>query len=122
MKIRIRGNSIRYRLTKTEVANFGAKGVLVDKTEFGDNEFIYALESSASTEHLSAMMTGNKITLLVPEKIKEEWTQTDVVGFNNKFPIGNGKELFLLIEKDFICLDHTHEDQSDNYPNPGKVC
>jgi hypothetical protein len=30
----------------------------------------------------------------------------------------NGKELFLLLEKDFVCLDETIEDQSDNYPNP----
>ena len=28
----------------------------------------------------------------------------------------------LLIEKDFVCLDHTLEDQSDNYANPNKVC
>ena len=36
--------------------------------------------------------------------------------------IGKGKDLFLLIEKDFVCLDHTFEDQSDNYPNPNKLC
>jgi hypothetical protein len=24
----------------------------------------------------------------------------------------------LLVEKDFVCLDNTIEDQSDNYPNP----
>jgi hypothetical protein len=122
MKIRIRGNSIRYRLTKTEVANFGATGSLVNKTEFGDSEFIYALESSNSIDQLAATMNGNKITLLVPEKIKNEWTTSEIIGFNHKMPIGDGKELFLLIEKDFICLDHTHEDQSDNYPNPSKVC
>jgi hypothetical protein len=32
------------------------------------------------------------------------------------------QELFLLIEKDFVCLDNTFEDQSDNYPNPNAVC
>ncbi len=122
MKIRIRGNSIRYRLTKSEVANFAATGLLVNKTEFGESEFMYALESSSDIDQLSATMIGNKITLLVPEKIKNEWTTSETVGFNHKMPIGDGRELFLLIEKDFICLDHTHEDQSDNYPNPGKVC
>ena len=28
------------------------------------------------------------------------------------------KKLYILIEKDFKCLDNTIEDQSDNYPNP----
>jgi len=27
-----------------------------------------------------------------------------------------------LVEKDFICLDETTEDQSDNYENPNKTC
>jgi hypothetical protein len=37
-------------------------------------------------------------------------------------PLGNGQSLKLLLEKDFVCLDHTDEDQSDNYPNPNKTC
>jgi hypothetical protein len=47
---------------------------------------------------------------------------TDVIGFDNTIDMDNGRKLFLLIEKDFVCLDHTLEDQSDNYENPGKVC
>jgi len=27
-----------------------------------------------------------------------------------------------LVEKDFQCLDHTLEDQSDMYHNPNKTC
>ena len=34
MKIRIKGNTIRYRLTKTEVADFGQQGFVEEKTEF----------------------------------------------------------------------------------------
>jgi len=33
-----------------------------------------------------------------------------------------GVQLHLLLEKDFVCLDNTAEDQSDNYPNPNKAC
>lgn len=45
-----------------------------------------------------------------------------MVGFNNKMPLDNGEHLFLLVEKDFVCLDNTFEDQSDNFPNPNAVC
>lgn len=123
MKIRIKGNSIRYRLTKTEIANFGKNGYLEEKTEFLNSlVFYYCLEKRPGIDNLQTSFGNNRITVFVPENITEEWTTTDVVGFNNKILLGEGKELFLLIEKDFVCLDHTLEDQSDNYENPNKVC
>ena len=30
----------------------------------------------------------------------------------------DGTEIFILIEKDFKCLDNTEEDQTDNFANP----
>lgn len=123
MKIRIRGNSIRYRLTKTEIANFGRLGFLEDKTEFPDGTlFRYRLERKAGIGSLEAAYAENRVCIYVPESIAAEWTGTEAVGFNHTMQTGEGKELFLLIEKDFVCLDHTFEDQSDNYPNPNKTC
>lgn len=122
MKIRIKGNSIRIRLTRTEVDNFGKFGVLEEATEFGDAKLIYAIESTSTIDELQASFANNRITVKVPETIKHEWISTDRIGFENKFNIGNDKQLFLLIEKDFVCLDNTFEDQSDNYPNPNAVC
>ena len=122
MKIRIKGNSIRIRLTQTEVKNFADNGYIEEATEFIDNKLFYALAASQQVTELSAQMVDNKITLLVPENISQNWTTTDLVGFENKFDIGNDKKLFLLVEKDFVCLDNTFEDQSDMFPNPNAVC
>jgi hypothetical protein len=122
MKIRIKGNSIRIRLTQTEVKNFADIGYIEEATEFIDNKLFYALATSPNVSELSAQMVGNKITLLVPENIAQNWITTDLVGFENKFDIGGGKKLFLLVEKDFVCLDNTFEDQSDMFPNPNAVC
>ncbi len=123
MKIRIKGNSIRYRLTKTEVANFGKDGFIEEGTEFASgHSFHYRLERKAGISNLEASFSGNRICIFVPDSIAGEWTATDIVGYDDKMPIADGKELFLLIEKDFVCLDHTFEDQSDNYTNPNKVC
>ncbi len=122
MKIRIKGNSIRIRLTQTEVKNFADNGYIEEATEFIDNKLFYALAASQQVTELSAQMVDNKITLLVPENIAQNWTTTDLVGFENKFDIGNDKKLFLLVEKDFVCLDNTFEDQSDMFPNPNAVC
>lgn len=122
MKIRIKGNSIRLRLSKSEVERFGKTNCIEESTEFGTGVFYYALLSNKAADCISASFSGNKITVIIPEKIKTEWTTTDRVGFENKLDIGNGKQLFILIEKDFVCLDNTFEDQSDNFPNPNAAC
>src|SRR5438128_949324 len=123
MKIRIKGNSIRFRLTQTEIKNFEKTGQLEERTEFPNGlSFAYRLERKAGVSELEASLKENIITLFVPVGIANEWTTSDIIGYDHKMKIVGDKELFLLIEKDFVCLDHTLEDQSDNYPNPNKAC
>jgi len=112
MKIRIKGNTLRYRLTKSDVDKFLKEGYVEEIINFGNQALIYALKK-ASVNHLTADFQSNKITLFMPVSMAEEWTTTDQVGFEN-----NEGPLYLLIEKDFKCLDNVAEDQNDNYPNP----
>ncbi len=112
MKIRIKGNSLRYRLTRTDVDTFTKNGYLEEQTSFGGDVLIYAIQSS-NTDTLTSTFKNNKITLLMSQAMVKEWADTDRVGFENKTP-----DFFLLVEKDFKCLDNVEEDQSDNYPNP----
>jgi hypothetical protein len=117
MKIRIKGNSVRIRLTKSEVDTFGSKGIIEEHTEFGTSLLTYALKQNEQPA-LSAAFENNKVTVSMPVAWAEEWLATERVGYENNMPLPNGKELYLLVEKDFVCLDNTTEDQSDNYPNP----
>ncbi len=112
MKIRIKSNSLRYRLTRSDVARFAESGYLADKVDFGGNSLTYALQLT-DDEQLSATFENNVIVLFMPQNIISEWINTDRTGFEN-----NSGPLHLLIEKDFTCLDNVTEDQSDNYPNP----
>ncbi len=123
MKIRIKGNSIRLRLTKTEVSNFETTGVLAETTQMIGGEFVYTLRASSDVATLSAeWKSPNQIQFLMPVDLAREWTTTDHIGYQHVLQLPNGAELFLLIEKDFVCLDNTFEDQSDNYPNPNAAC
>ncbi len=122
MKIRIKGNSIRIRLSRTEIADFGANGYLTEKTEFGNSAFAYALQSDATGSALSANFVNGTMTVYVPVAMQKEWAETDIVGYEHNMPIGDAKQLLILIEKDFKCIDNTTEDQSDNYEHPTKVC
>jgi hypothetical protein len=116
MKIRIKDNSIRFRLTQSEVAELGQKGVISSFTEFVDHPFIYAIERTED-EELSAAFIENRIVLKMPKDMINEWISTDRVGFD-----GQAGLVKILIEKDFVCIDNTLEDQSDNYPNPNIKC
>jgi len=118
MKVRIKENTVRLRLTKSEVAEFCATGQVIQNTSFNGAIFKYGLQASDNVSELSAMLEDNTITLIVPENLTSGWDSNGKVGFQNTLQLENGEELFLLLEKDFTCLDNTLEDQSDNYPNP----
>ena len=122
MKLRIKSNSIRIRLTKTEVSTLSVTGYLEEQTLFANNKFVYALQSLDDANELSASIDGNKITMFVPGKLIKDWPVNDVVGFEARIPVAENQSLYLLLEKDFVCLDETTEDQSDNYENPSKTC
>ncbi len=118
MKIRIKGNTVRYRLTKTEVANLATKGLVEEQTEFNEQTFTYALQAKEGIENLDASFKNNTITIFFPSNQTIARRDGEQVGHHFDMPIKDGKTMFLLVEKDFVCLDETHEDQGDNYPNP----
>ncbi len=117
MKIRIKGNSVRMRITRSELDRIGTDGEIMERTEFGHATLTYILKV-ADIDELYATFDNNTITMLVPRSFARQWIDTDRVGFENYMNLDNGKKLFLLIEKDFKCLDETHEDQTDNFDNP----
>lgn len=123
MKIRIKGNSVRLRLSRPEIELFGKEGYLEEKTEFGKSTFTYAIQKLFDGKGLDASFTDKKLTLFVPQKTVQEWTTTNTIGYNHELEIGENKTLFLLIEKDFKCIDGEEtEDQSDYFDNPVKTC
>ena len=118
MKIRIKGNSIRYRLTKSEVETFSRTGSFEEVAHFGDAVFIYRVHAKEGIETLDAQFKNHTITLFLNKEKSKDWFKTDKVGFSERVKKTDGTVLTLLLEKDFACLDERDEDQSDNYPNP----
>ncbi|MEM1336810.1 MAG: hypothetical protein AAGF96_03625 [Bacteroidota bacterium] len=118
MKIRIKGNSVRFRLTKTEVETFSKTGSYTEVTHFQSKALTYALVAKDGIEELEADFIGDTITIYFPGSEQKAWAASDRVGFNNSVDWNDSSALSLLVEKDFTCLDNTIEDQSDNYPNP----
>ena len=116
MKIRIKDNSVRFRLTQSEVALLGKTGSVSCTTEFVNRPLVYTIESTSDIE-MSVSFDENQIILKMPDEQIKEWVSTDRVGFD-----GQSGLVKILIEKDFVCIDNSLEDQSDNYPNPNLKC
>ena len=118
MKIRILGNSVRFRLTRSEVKTLCTKGYIENQTKFNTDVLTYAVRLVADSEKLNAQFRDNTITLNLPQSLGSNWHNTEQVGFSETIAFSNNGSLSLLLEKDFTCLDERLEDQSDNYPNP----
>src|SRR5689334_21729029 len=104
MKIRIKGNSVRIRLSKSEVELFAKEGYVEERTEFANGTLVYAVESS-DEETLSADFTNGNIIVFVPAHLLQQWASTNLVGLDYNMPLNKDKFLYLLIEKDFKCID-----------------
>ena len=123
MKIRIKGNSIRLRLTKTDVADLKEKGMVKEETVFNfEAVFSYALFVDADSEEINAKFKDNCVTVFLPEKEAAILTDTEEITVKNSQYNGSADGLFILIEKDLQCLDDTSEDQSDMYENTKTTC
>ena len=123
MKIRIQGNSIRFRLKQFEVETLVDKKIVKEVICFGEVEkdqlqfILQVANGDFSLEQHSTI-----IQLNIPENKAEEWTQTDLVGFEQNIRTANGKEINILVEKDFKCLTRSDEEEAGSYPNPMKQC
>ena len=119
MKIRIKGNFIRFRLTKSDVEQLSIQGIVTEETHIDPKTvFRYSLKSNTEINNLEVSYKNDHLQINMPGRNAEEWVNNSKVGYSNIIEIDSKTKLELLIEKDFQCLDETSEDQTDNYPNP----
>lgn len=120
MKLRIHDDSIRLRLTQTEVDAISQGQEVRHCLNFGGSMpvFLYTLQASAAVERMKAEYQNNEIRILIPEKQAVQWASSDQVGIE-EILLNSGGQLHILVEKDFQCLHkRPHEDETDNFPNP----
>jgi hypothetical protein len=125
MKLRIKGNSIRLRLLRSEIERFAANGKISEEIRFGSEgsaALKYSLVSSSSAKSLKSRFEYHEIIVEVPEDDALDWIESEKVGLEAWQPIGD-ENLMILIEKDFACIDRTDDpDREDTFPNPSAVC
>jgi hypothetical protein len=126
MKLRINGNSLRLRITRSELDALIFNGRIEETTWLGsgaDCRLTYALELSDGDD-VTLRCVPPEIAVLVPSGEAAKWRNGDQVGIYATAELGPCGSLELVIEKDFACLDRSDEDDIDTFPNPlaGAVC
>ncbi len=121
MKIRIRGDSIRYRLKISEVQRLAAGESLVEKTHFPGSLLTYGLEVSGN-DAMEAQFGDGRLLVRLPMIDVKKWAGSDEVSLVSEQNLGEAGTLSLLIEKDFKCLEPGHHrdcaDDDDTFPHP----
>lgn len=122
MKLRIRGNSLRFRLTQGEVACLLAEGKISESVHFSsslEDRLTYSLETCNNASEVSASFRSAEVHITIPANEVSQWASTAQVGIEQAQFIGTEAVLRIVIEKDFRCLQpRLEEDESDNFPNP----
>lgn len=114
MKLRIKGNSVRLRLTRPEVARLNGEGSIEEAAEFGPGEVLkYGIEASGASETWTTFR-GGSVRVILPKDQIQQWASSEDVGI-----YGDAGGMTFAIEKDFQCLTRPEERlDPDIYPHP----
>ncbi len=119
MKIRIRENSLRIRLTQFELKELLAGNKVMSNIRFPNGTqlsygLIPAKEKTTSVQYLEETISI-RMGALDLETMNEEKS----VGVQSIHSAGE-QSLNLLIEKDFTCLHPRGAEDKDTFPNPNQ--
>jgi hypothetical protein len=113
MKLKIRGNSIRLAVSKTELARIADQGTAEDVVRFtSDIELRYGIDVRP-TGAVTAAFDGSSLRVALPKALLDLWLRPEEVSVEGSQPIGGGKVLQIVLEK-----DSPDRDRSGGAPAP----
>jgi hypothetical protein len=126
MKLRIKGNSLRLRVTPSEMTQLMEAGRIEETIHFAANEearLTYALEHSADVTGMAVRYAPREMAVVVSSRDARRWSGSQEVGLYGEAHTSAGA-LELAVEKDFACLDKSEAENADRFPNPkqGSAC
>lgn len=120
MKLRIKGASIRLRLTRSEVEAIGRGEIVEEITRFPDGALLrYRLETSVGDVPLFVGFSNGLLLIRIGSDAAVRWSSGPAVEISESVSLHNTDKLEVLIEKDFECLHpNAGESTEGAFPNP----
>ena len=127
MKLRIKGNSLRVRVTRSELEKLISVGRIEDAIYFAPDEYsrlTYAIEHRPASMCTTIRYERQEVAVLIPTNELVDWRESDQVGIYTTICRENYGILEVRVEKDYACLDLSDADDVDTFPNPnaGILC
>jgi hypothetical protein len=76
----------------------------------------YALVCDTDLARLEVRNTPTEVTVSLPQETARAWAQGEQVGIYATIDLGLRGTLAVSVEKDFACMDGSHD--ADAFPNP----
>lgn len=121
MKLRIKGMSLRLRVSLSEVTRVRAGFRIEETIHFTDSDgaaLTYGLESAKQHSPVTLRYKERNVTVVLSEEQARNWTGGNDVGVYCSLSVGSKGFLEVIVEKDFACLDGSEADEEDTFPNP----
>jgi hypothetical protein len=121
MKLRIKGNSLRLRVTPSEVKQLLDHGRILEHIQLTPDpkdRLSYAVIISRSGHKTTVAYRPGDIAVSVPEAELARWAGSEDVGVYADVALDGDRVLSVAIEKDFACLDRGDAENEDTFPNP----
>jgi hypothetical protein len=122
MKLRVRGNSLRLRLTRSEIRTLETSGGIEESVEFGPGpaqRLVYGIHASEAYDQLGVRYGENRLIVLLPLAAANEWTETERNSLSGEVPLEGHRTLSVLLEKDYHDLSEDEPEPSrELYPTP----
>ncbi|MEM7763143.1 MAG: hypothetical protein AAF290_03620 [Pseudomonadota bacterium] len=117
MKARLLDDSLRLRLSRSEVAEVAAGESVINRTRFpGGTSLQFVLGHHAASQW-QARIANNVVHIDAPSQSLVQWARGDDVSINAVLAVASDASLTILVEKDFACLTARAGDE-DCFPHP----
>ena len=118
MKLRIKGNSLRLRISQSELTRLMTVGRIEETIQFAPESharLTYVLTVRDVEEDMGLEYLDQTVTVVLSRAAARRWAESEDVGI-----YADGM-VTLLVEKDFVCLDGNNPEDVDAFPNPKAV-
>src|ERR1700722_5725866 len=100
MKLRIKGESLRLRVSRSDLERLMQDGRIEESIHFGslpNERWTYALELGAKEGALSIRYAANEVAVILSNSEAKNWVDTDAVGIYGEVEGGAGS-LEVIVE------------------------
>jgi hypothetical protein len=127
MKLRIKGNSLRLRVSRSELARFQSGERIEETIHFTgapEAKLTYSLEFALQSAPVKVRYESNQVRVILSEVQAHIWGVEGEVGVYETLHVDSACSLDIIVEKDFACADGSDAENTDAFPNPhaGVTC